>query len=36
MDRIPSEGDSVHWRGWRFEVRRMDGHRIDEVRVTRE
>lgn len=36
LDRIPSEGDSVHWRGWRFEVRRMDGHRIDEVRVTRE
>ncbi|WP_299392811.1 transporter associated domain-containing protein [uncultured Desulfovibrio sp.] len=36
MDRIPSEGDSVVWRGWRFEVRRMDGRRIDEVRVTRE
>lgn len=36
LDHIPSEGESVRWRGWRFEVRRMDGHRIDEVRVTRE
>lgn len=31
---IPSTGDVVDWRGWRFEVVDMDGRRIDKVLVT--
>jgi putative hemolysin len=31
---IPSTGDVVDWRGWRFEVIDMDGRRIDKVLVT--
>ncbi len=28
---IPSVGDEVEWRGWRFEIVDMDGRRIDRV-----
>jgi putative hemolysin len=31
---IPSTGDIVEWRGWRFEVIDMDGRRIDKVLVS--
>jgi putative hemolysin len=31
---IPSTGDVVDWRGWRFEIVDMDGRRIDKVLVT--
>ncbi|BBE72645.1 hemolysin family protein [Oharaeibacter diazotrophicus] len=31
---IPSTGDVLGWRGWRFEVVDMDGRRIDKVLVT--
>jgi len=31
---IPSTGDIVDWRGWKFEVVDMDGRRIDKVLVT--
>jgi len=31
---IPSTGDVVDWRGWKFEVIDMDGRRIDKVLVT--
>lgn len=31
--RIPSEGESIEWKGHRFEVVDMDGLRIDKVRV---
>lgn len=30
---IPSTGDVLSWRGWRFEVVDMDGRRIDKVLV---
>jgi len=29
--RLPTAGDHVVWRGWRFEVVDMDGRRIDKV-----
>lgn len=35
MERIPKEGESVQWRGWRMEVADMDGHRIDKLLVSR-
>lgn len=31
---IPTTGDVVDWRGWRFEIVDMDGRRIDKVLVT--
>jgi putative hemolysin len=31
MGRLPSEGQSVSWSGWTFEVMDMDGRRIDKV-----
>jgi putative hemolysin len=31
---IPSTGDVLAWRGWRFEVVDMDGRRIDKVLMT--
>jgi putative hemolysin len=31
---IPSTGDIVTWRGWRFEVVDMDGRRIDKLLVS--
>lgn len=30
---IPSTGDVVDWRGWKFEIVDMDGRRIDKVMV---
>ena len=31
--RIPHEGDSIAWHGWRFEVVDMDGNMIDKLLV---
>jgi len=31
--RIPEVGDNFEWSGWRFEVKEMDRHRVDKVRV---
>jgi putative hemolysin len=31
---IPSPGDVLSWRGWRFEVVDMDGRRIDKILMT--
>lgn len=33
--RLPSEGDTVEWEGWRFEVVDMDGKKIDKVLAMR-
>ncbi|MEJ5357209.1 MAG: hemolysin family protein [Desulfobacterales bacterium] len=33
LDRIPRAGDSFAWKGFRFEVVDMDGHRVDKVLV---
>lgn len=33
VGRIPTEGDTVSWEGWSFEVVDMDGRRIDKVLV---
>lgn len=33
LGRIPAAGDSLKWRGLRFEVRQMDQHRIVKVEV---
>lgn len=33
--RLPSEGDTVTWEAWRFEVMDMDGKKIDKVLATR-
>jgi putative hemolysin len=35
MGRIPAAGDHFEWSGWRFEIVRMEGRRIDKVRVSR-
>jgi putative hemolysin len=35
LGRIPSEGDTVEWAGFRFEVLDMDGKRIDRILVHR-
>ncbi len=35
LGRIPSEGDSVLWRGFRLTVERMEGNRIKKVLVER-
>jgi putative hemolysin len=34
LERIPQTGDKMDWRGFKFEVLDMDGHRIDKVLVT--
>jgi putative hemolysin len=34
LGRIPTSGDSFHWRGWQFEVVDMDGHRVDKLLAT--
>jgi CBS domain containing-hemolysin-like protein len=31
VGRIPEAGEAIAWRGWRFEVTRRDGLRIDQV-----
>jgi putative hemolysin len=33
LGRVPAEGETVAYRGWRFEVVDMDGQRIDKVLV---
>ena len=33
LERIPSTGDKLSWRGFAFEIVDMDGHRIDKVLV---
>jgi putative hemolysin len=35
LGRVPEEGQSVAYEGWRFEVVDMDGRRIDKVLVSR-
>jgi len=35
LDRIPKEGDFVEWRGLRFEIAKMSGRRVIQVRVRR-
>jgi putative hemolysin len=35
LGRVPTEGQSVVYQGWRFEVVDMDGRRIDKVLVCR-
>jgi putative hemolysin len=32
---LPRTGEAVEWKGWRFEVVDMDGHRIDKLLATR-
>jgi putative hemolysin len=33
LERIPVEGDKFEWKGFKFEIIDMDGHRIDKVLV---
>jgi putative hemolysin len=33
LERIPQTGDRMEWRGFKFEIIDMDGHRIDKVLV---
>jgi putative hemolysin len=35
LGRIPREGDSFEWHGYRFEVMDMDGKRVDKMLVSR-
>jgi len=34
LERIPVTGEKLEWKGFRFEIVDMDGHRIDKVLVT--
>jgi putative hemolysin len=34
LERIPAAGDKMSWRGFKFEIMDMDGHRIDKLLVT--
>lgn len=34
LERIPYTGDTFEWRGFKFEIADMDGHRIDKILVT--
>jgi putative hemolysin len=34
LERIPHSGDKMEWKGFKFEIIDMDGHRIDKVLVT--
>ncbi len=34
LERIPSTGDKMEWRGFEFEIMDMDSHRIDKVLIT--
>ena len=34
LERIPSTGDKIEWKGFKVEVVDMDGHRIDKLLVT--
>lgn len=33
LERIPSAGDKMEWKGFTFEIIDMDGHRIDKILV---
>lgn len=33
LERIPKSGDKLEWKGFKFEIMDMDGHRIDKVLV---
>ena len=33
LERIPKTGDKMEWKGFKFEIIDMDGHRIDKVLV---
>ncbi len=35
ISRVPTEGESFEFGGWRFEIIDMDRHRVDKVLVTR-
>lgn len=35
LERIPTEGDKVEWSNWTFEVKKMDGRRIDRITATK-
>jgi putative hemolysin len=35
IGRLPKEGDTVTWDGWRFEIVDMDGKKIDKVLASR-
>lgn len=35
LERVPAEGDYIHYAGFRFEVVDMDGQRIDKILVQR-
>jgi putative hemolysin len=34
LQRIPATGDHMEWKGVKFEIMDMDGHRIDKVLIT--
>jgi putative hemolysin len=34
LQRIPATGDHMQWKGVKFEIMDMDGHRIDKVLIT--
>ena len=36
LARLPKEGDTAVWSGWRLEVVDMDGRRVDKVLAVRE
>ena len=33
LEHIPQSGEKLKWKGFRFEIMDMDGHRIDKVLV---
>ncbi|RYZ44359.1 MAG: hemolysin, partial [Chitinophagaceae bacterium] len=33
LEHIPTAGEKLKWKGFRFEIMDMDGHRIDKVLV---
>ena len=33
LERIPVTGEKLDWKGFKFEIIDMDGHRIDKVLV---
>lgn len=35
LERIPHSGDRFDWKGFKFEIMDMDGHRIDKILVTK-
>lgn len=35
LGRFPQQGDSMEWCGWMVHVERMDGRRIDRIRLTK-